>query len=79
MPAVCGSLSFFQSFSVVNLLGKDVCVNEKRSERAGNVSLKQVVLFLVLWRPPEVRNGVGSAEELYGDSYDYYANQGISQ
>lgn len=78
MPAVCGSLSFFQSFSVVNLLGKDVCVNEKRSERAGNVSLKQV-LFLVLWRPPEVRNGVGSAEELYGDSYDYYANQGISQ
>lgn len=27
----------------------------------------------------EVRSGVGSAEELYGDSYDYYANQGISQ
>lgn len=79
MPAVCGSLSFFQSFSVVNLLGKGVCVNEMRSERAGNVSLIQIVLFLVLWRPPEVRNGVGSAEELYGDSYDYYANQGISQ
>lgn len=39
-----------------------------------------MTVFVVLWRPPEVSNGVGSAEELYADNgYDYYTNQGISQ
>lgn len=34
----------------------------------------------ILWCPPEVGNGVGSAEELYEDNgYDYYTNQAISQ
>ena len=34
----------------------------------------------ILWRPPEVGNGAGSAEELYADNdCDYYTNQGISQ
>ncbi|XP_070684706.1 glycerophosphodiester phosphodiesterase domain-containing protein 5 isoform X2 [Pempheris klunzingeri] len=45
----------------------------RRSSRDLNV-MKEKLIF------SEVRNGVGSAEELYGDNgYDYYTNQGISQ
>ncbi|XP_047449494.1 glycerophosphodiester phosphodiesterase domain-containing protein 5 isoform X2 [Mugil cephalus] len=44
-----------------------------RSSRDINV-MKEKLIF------SEVGNGVGSAEELYGDNgYDYYTNQGISQ
>ena len=78
VPDVWGSPSLthsFFSFSVsfifkfVNLLAK--------SERF----LRSLTFFfLLLWRPPEVGNGVGSAEELYVDNgYDYYTNRGISQ
>ncbi|CAJ1065827.1 glycerophosphodiester phosphodiesterase domain-containing protein 5-like [Xyrichtys novacula] len=45
----------------------------RRSSRDISV-MKEKLIF------SEVGNGVGSAEELYGDNdYDYYTNQGISQ
>ncbi|CAN9511552.1 unnamed protein product [Ophioblennius macclurei] len=35
---------------------------------------------LFCWGVKEVRNGVGTGDELYGDNgYDYYTNQGINQ
>lgn len=41
---------------------------------------RSTLTLFVFWRPLEVGNGVGSADELYGDNgYDYYTNQGISQ
>ncbi|XP_029964081.1 glycerophosphodiester phosphodiesterase domain-containing protein 5 isoform X2 [Salarias fasciatus] len=45
----------------------------RRSSRDINV-MKEKLIF------SEVQNGVGTAEELYGDNgYDYYTNQGINQ
>lgn len=36
--------------------------------------------ILVVWRAPEVSNGMSTAEELYTENgYDYYTNQGITQ
>ncbi|XP_005720739.1 glycerophosphodiester phosphodiesterase domain-containing protein 5 isoform X1 [Pundamilia nyererei] len=53
---------------------EQIMLNAAVRRSSGDINvMKEKLIF------SEVRNGVGSAEELYGDSYDYYANQGISQ
>lgn len=70
------SFNVYFIFKFVNLLAKSewFIVTVMTSYRS------LTFFFLLLWRPPEVGNGVGSAEELYVDNgYDYYTNRGISQ
>lgn len=53
---------------------EQIMLNAAVRRSSGDINvMKEKLIF------SEVRNGVGSAEELYGDSYDCYANQGISQ
>lgn len=69
--------TLYYSLSFINLLTK----GEFSCKLLREVVLQFTDCFVsILWRPPEVGNGVGSAEELYADNgYDYYTNQGISQ
>lgn len=53
---------------------EQIMLNAAVRRSSGDINvMKEKLIF------SEVRSGVGSAEELYGDSYDYYTNQGISQ
>ncbi|XP_035769715.1 glycerophosphodiester phosphodiesterase domain-containing protein 5 [Neolamprologus brichardi] len=53
---------------------EQIMLNAAVRRSSGDINvMKEKLIF------SEVRSGVGSAEELYGDSYDYYGNQGISQ
>uniref|UniRef100_A0A3B4G3G3 Glycerophosphodiester phosphodiesterase domain-containing protein 5-like n=1 Tax=Pundamilia nyererei TaxID=303518 RepID=A0A3B4G3G3_9CICH len=77
--AVVIGIFIFQYHMIYRMSGmrsynpEQIMLNAAVRRSSGDINvMKEKLIF-------SVRNGVGSAEELYGDSYDYYANQGISQ
>lgn len=75
--AVVIGIFIFQKYRMSGMRSynpEQIMLNAAVRRSSGDINvMKEKLIF------SEVRNGVGSAEELYGDSYDYYANQGISQ